>query len=357
VKRTFCALVLGAALVALLGACGAEPRTGQASPSSTPTDSPTPSASPSASPTGGTTASGLPVWGEAFVLQGNQAAGYSGGFIAIPGGKFTLAPETVTNLPPEQISGWTYSQVLGHWLPVRRQAVSPDGTQYAYVQYTLSAQVIHVVDGRTKADRVLVDSKDLDWPNWQTDGIYVDHHLIGSDFGRGLARVDVTTGSVTEIPVPPLTGGHSDWTVAGGVAWATDWTPGLPAQFGLNNRLQRYDLTTGHLATWFYDPNKNIALNGFSASFQPMVEIEDVSGNQLSNAVEATVSGPNTIAHPFMLPGMPTNSTLALDVMADGNQLWIAHVGGGVWRVPGGGAAEKLSDAPGVWGIGGVPMG
>ena len=344
------------------------PRTGQASASPTVPASSTPLASPTASASAATpstlvppspTATGayrcrLPVWGEAFALQANQARGYSGGLIGIPGGSFTLAQETVSNVPPEQVSGWTYSQSLSRWLPVRRQAVSPDGIDYAWIEYASTNQRVHVIDGSSKVDRVLVGSGDFDRPVWQSDGLYAVHHLIGTDSSHGLARIDITTGKVIEIPVPQLTGAHGDWTVASQAAWATDWTPGNPPMFGLNNRVQRYDLATGQLTTWYYSASQNVSLYSFTPTGLPIVEVDDISDTQFSSAVVAILDKPNSIARSIAVPGLSTNATLGLDVMPDAGGLWLLHFNGGVWWVPSNGPAEKVSSAaPGVLGIGG----
>ncbi len=321
--------------------------------SAAPPVSPTPVASPLASPTLGILSCRLPVWGWALPLGVNQGVGYVGGFVAVPGGQFTLAQETLTN---GQVDAWAYSTSLARWLPVRRQAVSPDGMQYAYVEYMSNgSQPIHIVDGRTNTDRVLVASGDLDFPDWQNDGLYVVHHFIGSDFGEGLARVDRATGEVTEIAVPQLTGSRSYWTVDGDAAWATDWGSGTSPQFGISNRLQRYDLSTGQLATWFYSSGKNIRLNGFTATHLPMAEIADVSGADLINMVEVTLKSPNTIASALTLPGLPTIGPSFEDVIPDSGRLWLL-VNGGIWLLPAGGSPVKVSEPIGFWGISGTSV-
>ncbi len=283
------------------------------------------------------------------MLQGNQAAGKSGGFVTIPGGSFTLAPETVSDRPPEQVSGWTYSTKVSSWLPVRPEAVSPDGSRYAWIEYLSNRdQRVHVVDAATNKDSVLVATGDLDFPQWQPDGIYLDHHLIGTDYGRGLVRLDPVTGESTEVSVPDV-GKSGGWVVHAGGAWLADWHPGPMISLDRGaDRLRRYDLATGRVDTWFYDSSRGVELQGFDSADHPVVGLEDWGSGQPRNPRLLTLTQPNVGTTLWAADGV-----FDMSVRPDAHGLWFLSITQGIWLLRAGANQPEKISAVKAYGISG----
>jgi hypothetical protein len=272
----------------------------------------------------------LAVRGAASDLEQKQASGNAGGFIAFPSGTFALAPQTVTRRAPEQVSGWTYR--LGRWLPAAPRAVAPDSLRYAWIYYAPNrAQDVHVADATTAQDRVLASNTDLDFPMWGSDGLYLVHHLIGSDSSHGLIRLDAVTGSRSDIPVPTLRLSLG-WEVSGGAAWATDFAPQDPvpdSRFG-QDRLQRYDLKTGQLTTWFYRQGHPVRLRGFDGQRRPVIAVDDVVGSEVSHEtlMLLTSAGSGTSL-------LTTDHPTSLQALADAHGLWLVGREGIYLAIPG----------------------
>jgi hypothetical protein len=258
----------------------------------------------------------LPVWGSASNMQSNQDVGYAGGFVNFPGGRFTIASETLSRPPQrEGVSEWTYR--LGRWLPTRREAVAPDGSRYAWIEYgTVGAkeQKVHVVDAATGQDIVVAANTDLDRPTWLPDGIYLVHHLIRTDSSSGLVRIDPATGARTEVPVPKLRFSMG-WEVRGGAAWTTDLGPQepLPDSRSGQNRLQRYDLRTGQLTLWLDRPGQTLRLMGFDGE-KPVVTVRVGQGPE----TVTELSAPNASTRLFETDGLLWSGM----AFADAHGLW-----------------------------------
>jgi hypothetical protein len=69
----------------------------------------------------------------------------------------------------------TYDRAVGGWVPVRASAIAPDGSGYTYVRPGSATFELHVVDARTKADRIIwTGPGGVGFPvEWQSDGIHV----------------------------------------------------------------------------------------------------------------------------------------------------------------------------------------
>jgi hypothetical protein len=268
------AACLGSLVVMLLAACG-----GQATvkPSSSP------AATPSTSPSATALNCSLPV---ALAMSGPTQ---QGGFISLPSGTFTTDPNsgmsydatsrrTGSTQSPVLYGdgGMTYDRPYRRWLPVSWAQVLADGSAYVYTREASPTQFrneIHLVTVATGSDRIITNQDAYHAIAYQPEGIYVDHHLNGTDASSGLWLLDPASGSLKAYP----SGQQATWArIAGGAAWSYSLTGN---RFG-SNAFARLDLNTGNVTTWFSvaspsppEPGfKTIRVLGFDGS-DPLVQV------------------------------------------------------------------------------------
>src|SRR6266704_1700833 len=144
------------AVIVLFCACGTAPLLGTASAARSIQPSAAPSTAPSP-PSASRLNCRLPI----TVFGGDKR---SGGFINFPSGSFTPDPRSaqVNSIlqPGREFVDQTYAlyfdRALSRWLPVHRNAVSPDGAHYAFTDRptgtagsSATRVTLHVVDVRT----------------------------------------------------------------------------------------------------------------------------------------------------------------------------------------------------------------
>ncbi len=170
-----------------------------------------------------------------------------------------------------------YDRAYSKWLPVFRDAVSPDGRRYAFSKltgnaYANSGSAVHVVDVATGADQVIYSGAlALAVLDFEAGGVYLTS-AVPEGYARGLWFLAAAGGSqprlISSSIVAPAVGG--------GAAWGIDFNSAdpSPAPGGLEgpmNRLLRYDLATGAAEPWFYEPGASIYPVGFDANGRPFV--------------------------------------------------------------------------------------
>ena len=192
----------------------------------------------------------------------------------------------------------SYDVQLGHWVPVSLQQLSPDGRQYAYVEWVMPTQIaqgptgpsgvkIHVVDVGAAADRVVYTTNSLllSVVAFEPDGIYVTNQCFEGCGGvGGMWLFDPSTGQLKTIL--SLGDDHTDWRwVANGYAWGYGpWGPDTMA-----TTVFRLNLSTGNVMKWF-TPSPSVALVGLDGRGLPLLETQDPSsqGVELWDATSST---------------------------------------------------------------------
>jgi hypothetical protein len=251
-----------------------------------------------------------------------SASGQQAGFLSIPSGKFAADPNVGTSA-----NGMTYDRPLKRWLPVNWAQLLPDGSAYAYTKEASPTQFrneIHIVDVATGRDRVVYNQDAYHVVAYQPDGIYLDHHLNGTDASNGLWRLDPTSGSLKAYPA----GEKATWGwIAAGGAWSYSVDGN---RFG-SNSFARLDLSTGAVETWFQvaspqppEPgSKSIRLLGLDGS-QPLVQVyvDDHTSEiwRLSAAGQAT-----------RLPDLALGPLSPPSSVADSHGTWLIAGDGGVY--------------------------
>src|SRR6266851_1154702 len=231
-------------LVAACGAAAGQPAA-QTSASSTRIESPSatstePANSPSALPLATVDFScTLPVYG--YMGLG------TGAFISFP----------AATLAPSNESGYYYDRAVSRWVPVHREAVSPDGRRYAYTDgWTVNpptAPTLHVVDAATRSDlrvATMPDAQPYHVIDFTSTGIYLVISFEGT--APGVWRFDTATGVMAKV-----SDGYYQPAGAGWISLIdpTDPNPATSAMTGQPqpNRIDRR-ASAGANVTWFYKP-------------------------------------------------------------------------------------------------------
>jgi hypothetical protein len=198
----------------------------------------------------------LPVW------WGPYGAPTYAGFLSFP--MQTLAQDSTAP------AGSTfYDRAYSKWLPTTRNAVSTDGSRYAYAEgnaVSLASQgKLHVVDVATGADHVIYSGSPVFHViDFASEGIYLTPSA--PDLEQGLWLMNPSDGQPKLISSTILRP-----TVGNGAAWglgfnSADPNPGLAGMIGPQNEVLRYDLSNGSATPWLYQPGASFEILGLDYS-------------------------------------------------------------------------------------------
>lgn len=258
-----------------------------------------------------------------------------GAFVSLPAGTVSLDPNGRGLLGN---GGTYYDRAFSRWLPVQRQAVSPNGAQYAYQEYkvpgTPGRARLHVVDVPTGKDKlyelgpsgesyVIVDFAGV--------GIWLSY--AGYESPRsGLFLLDLGTGALNDGGRPgildPVAGGI-------GVFWFTDGGPNPQMSAGMGSvipaRVLRLTISDGKTETWFTKPGSYLRVLGADLAGHPIIGAYDEVVWLASSPTEAKVIG---------LPKGYYQS------IADSHGIWFGSQQG-VYLYSDAGKLQKVSNQPG----------
>jgi streptogramin lyase len=250
--------------------------------------------------------------------QGKFLSVVTGDTTTDPAGSFTWVPdqqvyrsfkEPVLNGPDANFS---YDRQLARWLPVANQAVSPDGSRYAYSGHD---STFHVVDVATGRDGVLpgVFGNVL---AFSPEGIYAEG---GGGTGLALLLVNPDTGAKRAILEDNGIQAVGDGAVWIGVLNKDDPAPPQPGMGGVPryNEISRRDLATGTITPWFYR-------SGTTVQVATPVGGRLVLSTQTPTAQDVwIVSGPNS-ADRLTVGAAGDPFPIAGNVTGDASGLWLA---------------------------------
>jgi hypothetical protein len=123
--------------------------------------------------------------------------------------------------PAPNVAGATYDRPSRRWIPAALQAVSPDGTRYAYV-----SGAVHVVDVASGADRVAYGGPtNFILIGFARDALYLAQATRPRQgVFEKLFRLDLVGGSPKLVPGSDRHMYQSGWVVvSGGAAWGVDY--------------------------------------------------------------------------------------------------------------------------------------
>jgi hypothetical protein len=263
-------------------------------------------------------------------------SGQQAGFLSIPSSTYTADPSAGSSS-----TGLSYDRPQHRWLPVSWAQVLPDGSAYAYTREASpipSRNEIHVVDVATGTDRVIYNQGSFHVVAYQSDGIYLDNHLNGTDGSNGLWLLDPASGLLKAYP----SGRQATWGwIRAGGAWS--YSPD-GNRFG-SNSFARLDLSTGAVETWFTvaapappaPGSKTIRVIGFDGSY-PLVQV--YADAPTSEIWRLTGAGQAT-----RLPDLALGALSPPSSVADSHGTWLIAGDGGVYLYANA-AFTKVASAP-----------
>lgn len=221
-----------------------------------------------------------------------------------------------------------YDRPFARWLPARREAVSPDGKRYAYAEGDVwnagAAGKVHVVDVRTKVDRVVYTGSPVyGIVDFAAEGVYLTA-AVPEGYPSGLWLLDPAGGK------PRLISKTIEAPVVGaGAAWGLDFNaadshPAPGGMVGPKNRILRYDLATGTASAFYYRPGTSLFVSGVDRDGSLFVFVNvDQSRLEMWRVTSASVA-----ARLFNSPGLLMPQHVAA---FDANGVWFD---GFDYRVP-----------------------
>jgi hypothetical protein len=265
--------------------------------------------------------------------QDNQKG--TGGFLDLPSGKFT----------PAKDSDRTYVASAHRWLPVMRQAVSPDGHSYVEVRTgaTMSAYLVQVASG---ASRRLFTSQSGVYVyvlGFTANGIYLETLSTTNPAqpNAELVVVDPASGASHVVAGSRTPAGAMQSTfnaIIGDFAWGTVIKG---SQQQPTFQLVRLDLTAGTIVVWSHSATPDYAI-GFDADGFPIVPAARTSPNDpqglllLSAPDERTPIAIKGGAF-LMGRGTPVN---------DSHGTWFGSADGGIWLYSPAAGLVKMASVP-----------
>ena len=217
--------------------------------------SPTPAASPSPAPVANFGCS-LPT-----LLEGGADGSRARAWLDVDTGAIVRDPSGTEGF---------YSLAARRWLPVPRNAISPDGLSYAYVEFTPSQDDrLHVITVTTGQDSeyVLTGHWALSVLWYGSDAIFLVFSWEGS---AGVWRFDLSTHALTE-----LSGRNHVMTTDGEILWAGSVNPADPRPLiGIEpqaNEIDRVVLATGASEAWLYRPHAWVTVRMTDSAGHPVV--------------------------------------------------------------------------------------
>jgi hypothetical protein len=279
--------------------------------------------------------------------QDNQKG--TGGFLDLPSGKFTPAPN----------SDRSYLAGAGVWLPASLQAVSPDQKTYVQGRARQSGGAppttsLYLVQVATRSERLLFVAPDGQMAfvvAFTASGIYV---ATGSSTGPGpidLLLIDPATGThqpVRGAQAPPGAIQEAFSAISGDFAWGMLV---IGSQSQVSYKLVRLSLADGSVVTW-YDAPSPFAIVAFDSNQHPILallgSIPASPGAALfliATANHATAIQPQGGAF-LMGRGSSVNDT---------HGTWFGSADGGIWLYSPTSGLKKVATVPPQLGGDGQP--
>jgi hypothetical protein len=253
--------------------------------------------------------------------------------------------------------GAYYDRAFSRWLPVLRQAVSPDGKHYAYGEAApdqTKVATMHVVDVATGIDHVFSAPTGAWYVaygvlDYSSDGIYL---MTNYEVSHGIAVMDPQTGLIR--PVADLlyiqaSGGH-------GVFWVGTPNPADPHPLGgigaVPNQVDRFNLYDSSRTPWFYRPTNDVYALGIDWAGHPIVRAVNGRFDQAQNFVVVGDSGAELLllidpqTRLSLFKGDATFIDSLGDPITDSHGIWFGSRQG-IYLSTDLGGLQKVSDQPG----------
>jgi|ERR1700682_2815626 len=209
---------------------------------------------------------------------------------------FLAFPSTSVTADPTGNGGLSYDRAFSKWVPVAREAVSPDGTHYAFGDLNPQAQfVIHIVDiasGQEHTFPINAGAAGFDVQpfvfDFAAEGIYLGQAFEGSV--PGLWLFDPATGSIRQVTKVSV-----EVNAGRGIFWFDVLNPADPNPVKsymriLPNQIWRLELKSGHQVIWFDRPGTGVAVIGIDAHDRPLIRAVHEGHTALDPTAELLLS-------------------------------------------------------------------
>ena len=252
-----------------------------------------------------------------------------------------------------------YDRAFSKWLPVSRNAISPDGAHYAYIDVGDSdAFFVHIVDVPSGADhsyRELRSSAGLSAQgigvfDYAPEGIYLAQAFehIWPDVWLFDPRTNTIRKAAT-MAVPMLRAGGGIWY---GDVNPADNNPLLTGSSAgiLSDEIFRYDLKTGTRTRWLYRPGDGLHVLGVDTSGRPLIVVWAPKGNvdfkssPIDDAATELLEGLDPSNQRSIFKGVLVENLGA--PIADAHGVWFGSTQG-IYLYAGAGGLQKIANQPG----------
>jgi WD40 repeat protein len=173
------------------------------------------------------------------------------------------ATQTVMAIPAALADDVLYDRAYSKWLPIFNDAVSPDGSRYAYGN---GDGTVHVVDVATGVDHVIYSgSTRFIVVKFASEGVYVT--LSGEEPLQGLWLMNPSGGQprlISSTILSPKVGNGAAWGLGFN---SSDPHPGPGGKIGPQNEILRYDLRSGATTPWLYQPGASFETYGLGPDY------------------------------------------------------------------------------------------
>jgi hypothetical protein len=245
--------------------------------------------------------------------------------------------------------GLYFDRAFSKWLPVGRQAVSPDGTHYAFtVQGEQDQFAIHVVDVASGKDQIFpitasavgIMPQNLVF-DYAAEGIYLVQAFEGPIPGMWLFQP--ATGSLRQVTKVLV-----QVSVGGGLFWFGALNPGDPNPVRSRMRIEsdqiwRLDLNAGRQIIWVDRPGTGLVVIGVDLHGRPLTAAVHDGLNYLDPTAELLLSLDD--AKQQSIHKGPIVASLSGGI-TDDHGVWFGSPQG-IYFYSDDGGLQKVSDQPG----------
>lgn len=209
---------------------------------------------------------------------------------------FLAFPSTSVTIDPKGNDGHYFDRAFSKWLPVGREAISSDGTHYAFTEFVDQNQfVIHIVDVASGQDRpypIASSAAGIKPQNivfdYSLEGIYLVQAFEGLIPGMWL--FDPATGSIRQVTKVEV-----EVNAGRGIFWFDDLNPADPnpvrnAMRILPDQIWRLELSSGHQIIWLDRPGTGVHVIGIDAHDRPLIRAVHDGRNILDPTAELLLS-------------------------------------------------------------------
>ena len=241
-----------------------------------------------------------------------------------------------------------YDRAYSRWLPVSRNAVSPDGTHYAFTDRPAfdgknppTGATLHVVAVETGVELA------FDGGYWLAPYIVLDYaaegiYLITAYEGPpvGLWLMNPATGAVKQVAVlsdvQGSAGNKSFWV---GSVNPSDPNP-IPGMGGTPDQIERLNLVDGSRVVWLYRPDSMVTFAGQDLAGHPIVSISGEDGRSTELLLLLDPSSQRTILTTAVTPASLGGA------IADSHGIWFGSPDG-IYLYSEANGLHKVSNQPG----------